>query len=138
VATVLLDTCAAIWIGNREPIAPAALQIIRTAARTAGILVSGVTGWEIGLATTRPRNPLVLSPTARLWLADLLARPGFRAVPLEPEVALSASYLPGGFHRDPADRLLIATARELGVPLMTRDRRILGYAAKGHVDAIAC
>ena len=77
-ATILLDTCAAIWIGNREPMAPAALQIIRTAARTAGILVSAVTGWEIGLATARPRDPLVLAPTARLWLADLLARPGQR------------------------------------------------------------
>ena len=137
-ATILLDTCAAIWIGNREPMAPAALQIIRTAARTAGILVSAVTGWEIGLATARPRDPLVLAPTARLWLADLLARPGFRAVPLEPEVALSASYLPGRFHRDPADRLLIATARALGVPLVTRDRRILDYAEHGHVDVIVC
>jgi PIN domain nuclease of toxin-antitoxin system len=138
VATILLDTCAAIWIGNREFIAPNALQLIRAAAQTAGILVSAVTGWEIGLATTKPRNPLVLSPTAQLWLADLLARPGFRKVPLEPEVAMSASYLPGSFPRDPADRLLIATARELGVPLVTRDRRILGYAEAGHVEAIPC
>lgn len=135
---VLLDTCAAIWIGNREAIAPIALQAIRSAAQTAGILVSAVTGWEIGLATIRPRDPLVLLPTAQLWLADLLARPGFRTVSLEPEVALSASYLPESFHRDPADRLLIATARQLGIPLVTRDRRILGYAQAGHVDAIAC
>jgi PIN domain nuclease of toxin-antitoxin system len=55
-----------------------------------------------------------------------------------PEVALSAAYLPGDFHRDPADRLLIATARELDVPLVTRDRRILDYAGQGHVDAIPC
>jgi PIN domain nuclease of toxin-antitoxin system len=137
VATLLLDTCAAIWIGNREAIAPDALQAIRAAAQTAGILVSAVTAWEIGLATTRPIS-LVLLPTAQLWLADLLARPGFRTVPLKPEVALSASYLPGDFHRDPADRLLIATARERGVPLVTRDRRILDYARQGHVDAIAC
>ena len=135
---VLLDTCAVIWIGNREFIAPDALQVIRIAARTSGILVSAVTGWEIGLATIRPRHPLVLLPTAQLWLADLLARPGFRTVSLQPEVALSASYLPGSFHRDPADRLLIATAREVGVPLVTRDRRILDYAGQGHVEAIAC
>jgi PIN domain nuclease of toxin-antitoxin system len=138
VARVLLDTCAALWIGNREFMAPNALQVIRAAAQTAGILVSAVTGWEIGLATTRLRNPLVLLPTVQLWLADLVARPGFRTVSLDPKVALSASYLPGSFHRDPADRLLIATARELGVPLVTRDRRILDYAGQGHVDAIAC
>jgi PIN domain nuclease of toxin-antitoxin system len=46
--------------------------------------------------------------------------------------------LPGELHADPADRLLIATARQLGVPLVTRDRRILDYAAQGHVDAIPC
>ena len=78
----------------------------------------------------------MLLPTAQSWLADLLARPGFGRS-AEPAVALSASYL-GNFHRDPADRLLIATARELRVPLVTRDRRILDYAAQGHVDAIAC
>jgi PIN domain nuclease of toxin-antitoxin system len=138
VAIVLLDTCAAIWIGNRAAIAPSALEAVRSAARTAGILVSAVTGWEIGLATTKPRDPLVLLPTAKLWLADLLARPGFRNVSLGPEVALSASCLPGNFHRDFADRLLIATARDLGVPLVTRDQRILDYAEQGHVDVIAC
>jgi PIN domain nuclease of toxin-antitoxin system len=138
VAAVLLDTCAAVWIGNRESIAPSALQVIRAAAKTAGILVSAVTGWEIGIATTRPRNPLVVLPTAQIWLADLLARPGFRRMPLEPEVAVNAAYLPGTFHRDPADRLLIATAREFGAPLVTRDRRILDYAAQGYVDAIPC
>lgn len=135
---MLLDTCAAIWVGNRDRIAPAALQAIRAAAARIELLVSPVTGWEIGLATTRRGNPLILLPTPQAWLADLLARPGVRLTPLEPHVALSASYLPGLLHGDPADRLLIASARELGVPLVTRDRRILDYAAQGHVEAIAC
>lgn len=135
---MLLDTCAAIWVGNRDRIAPAALQAIRAAAARIELLVSPVTGWEIGLATTRRGNPLILLPTPQAWLADLLARPGVRLTPLEPHVALSACYLPGLLHGDPADRLLIASARELGVPLVTRDRRILDYAAQGHVEAIAC
>jgi PIN domain nuclease of toxin-antitoxin system len=135
---VLLDTCAAIWIGNQDRVAPAALKAIRAAAARLELLVSPVTGWEIGLATIRRSSPLVLLPTPQTWLADLLARPGVRLAPLEPEVALSASYLPGPLHGDPADRLLIATARRLGVPLVTRDRRILDYAAQGHVEAIAC
>lgn len=135
---MLLDTCAAIWVGNRDFIAPAALQAIRGAAGRGELLISPITGWEIGLATKRRGQPLVLQPTPQAWLADLLARPGVRVVPLDPGVALSASYLPGSFHRDPADRLLIATARDLGVPLVTRDRRILDYAEQGHVDAIAC
>jgi PIN domain nuclease of toxin-antitoxin system len=57
---------------------------------------------------------------------------------LTPEAALAASFLPGHLHRDPADRLLIATARYLGVPLITRDEVILTYAASGHLQAIAC
>jgi len=135
---VLLDTCAAIWVGNRDVLAPAAVQAIRAAAARAELLISPITGWEIGLATKHRGHPLILLPTPQVWLADLLARPGIRLAPLAAEVALSASYLPGQFHRDPADRLLIATARELGVPIVTRDQRILAYAAQGHVEAIAC
>jgi PIN domain nuclease of toxin-antitoxin system len=135
---VLLDTCAVIWVGNRDFLAPAALQAVRAAAARAELLISPITGWEIGLACTARGRPLVLLPTPQAWLADLLARPGVRLAPLEPEAALNSSCLPGHLHRDPADRLLIATARELGVPLVTRDQRILSYAAQGHVEAIAC
>jgi PIN domain nuclease of toxin-antitoxin system len=46
--------------------------------------------------------------------------------------------LPGKLHRDLADRLLVATARDLGARLVTRDERILAYAAQGHLDAIPC
>lgn len=135
---MLLDTCAAIWVGNRDFLRPAALQAVRAAAARAELLVSPITAWEIGLAATHRGNALILLPSPQAWLADLLARPGVRLAQLEPRVALNASYLPGQLHRDPADRLLIATARELGVPLVTRDQRILAYAAQGHVQAIAC
>jgi PIN domain nuclease of toxin-antitoxin system len=135
---VLLDTCAAIWVGNRDVLAAAALQAIRAAAARTELLVSPITGWEIGLATRLRGNPLVLLPTPQAWLADLVARPGIRVAPLAPAIALGASYLPGQLPRDPADRLLIATARELDVPIVTRDQRILDYSAHGHVQAIAC
>jgi PIN domain nuclease of toxin-antitoxin system len=115
-----------------------ALDAIRAAVSQEQLLVSPVSGWEIGLATTRRKVPLILMPTPQRWLADFLSLPGVRVMPLEPHVALDASYLPGQLHRDPADRLLIATARQLGVPLVTRDQRILDYAAEGHLQAIAC
>ena len=135
---ILLDTCAVVWIGNREPMSAASIKAVRDAASRGELLVSPVSGWEIGLATTRRKAPLLLMPTPQRWFADFLSLPGVRIVPLEPDVALEASYLPGQLHRDPADRLLIATARGLGVPLVTRDERILDYAAEGHVLAIAC
>jgi PIN domain nuclease of toxin-antitoxin system len=77
-------------------------------------------------------------PTAQEWLRDFLARPGVRVLALKPDVALGASHLPGDLHRDPADRLLIASARSLDVPIVTRDERILAYAGQGHVQATAC
>jgi PIN domain nuclease of toxin-antitoxin system len=55
-----------------------------------------------------------------------------------PEAAIEAAFLPGEPHRDPADRLLIATARQLRATLITRDELILAYARQGHVDAIPC
>jgi PIN domain nuclease of toxin-antitoxin system len=56
---------------------------------------------------------------------------------LLPQVAVEAAPLPETFHRDPADRLIVATARVANATLMTRDRRILDYAARGHLAAVA-
>jgi predicted nucleic acid-binding protein len=64
--------------------------------------------------------------------------PPLRLAPITPEVAVESTRLPEPFHHDPVDRLLTATARVDGLTLMTRDRRILDYAAQGHVRALAC
>jgi PIN domain nuclease of toxin-antitoxin system len=61
-----------------------------------------------------------------------------RLTPLTPEIAIECSFLPPPLHSDPADRLLVATARALDVPIVTRDERILGYAEAGFVRAIGC
>jgi PIN domain nuclease of toxin-antitoxin system len=123
---------------QEQPMASRALSAIRRAAAVGALLVSPVFAWEVGLLATRRRQPLTFRPTPVAWIERLLSRPGIRGVPLPHHVAVSAALLPGNLHGDPADRLLIATARELGVPLVTRDRRILDYAEQGHVDAIAC
>ena len=135
---VLLDTCAAIWLFEQQPLSQVSLLAIRTAAGSSGVFVSSVSAWEVGLLARRRQRALSFQPSAQVWFDDLLALPGVRLIPLTHRAAIAASSLPGLFHRDPADCLLIATARELGVPLVTRDRRILDYAGQGHVDAIAC
>lgn len=118
--------------------ATAGMAAIRKAAERERVLVSPVSAWEIGLLTSSSRSGLRFLPTPRDWFARLLRRPGIRLTPLVPEAAIEASFLPGNFHRDPGDRLLIATARHLDAALITRDRMILAYAAEGHVQAIAC
>jgi PIN domain nuclease of toxin-antitoxin system len=135
---VLLDTCALIWMVQEQPMAAAALSAIRRAAAVGSLLVSPVSAWEVGLLATRRRQALTFRPTPVAWIERLLTRPGIRSAPLLHHVAVGAASLPGVLHGDPADRLLIATARDLGVPLVTRDHRILDYAGQGHVDAIAC
>ena len=65
-----------------------------------------------------------------------MRRQGFREFPTSIELAISAYELPEPFHKDPADRLIVAIARLLDAPLITVDRRILGYARLGHVVTI--
>lgn len=67
-----------------------------------------------------------------------MAEPGFREAEFNAGIAIDASHLPGNMHADPADRLLLATARHLDVPIVTRDARILDYARAGHVQVVPC
>ena len=135
---LLLDTCAVLWLGRGEQVAESALVAMERAREAGDLLVSAVSAWEIGLGATRKRAPLDLRPTAKDWLLDFIARADTRVLELSPMAALDAAFLPEPFHRDPADRLLVAQAREVDAPLVTRDRRILDYAELGHVQALAC
>lgn len=136
---LLLDTHALVWTATGTIESPAADAIV-AAAQAGGVLVSSVSAWELGLLA-RPRSGvprMTLTPTPEGWFDMLFAQPGFCEAPLTVAIALGASRLPGQFHQDPADRLLVATARELDVPFVTRDRRILAYGEAGHLRTIAC
>jgi PIN domain nuclease of toxin-antitoxin system len=135
---LLLDTHALIWIVAKAPMSSASLVAVRKAARTGDVLVSPVSAWELGLLATARRSSIRFLPTLQKWWEKALSTPGVRLTPLLPEAAIEAAFLPGKPHRDPADRLLIATARQLGATLITRDKLILAYARQGHLDAIPC
>jgi PIN domain nuclease of toxin-antitoxin system len=141
VSRVLLDTCALIWLANREPMASSAIDAILSAGAGDGVCVSPISAWEIGLLS-RPRAdrpPLYrFLPDAKTWIARALDHPGVELAAMTAEIAFDSSHLPGDFHPDPADRIIVATARHLGAPVVTRDRKILDYAAQGHVAVIAC
>ncbi len=133
---LLLDTHAALWLDSGATMRAAAVQAIDEAAAADGVLLSSVTAWEIGLLVRKGRLKLDVPPGA--WLERLLAMPGVRLLALTATAALASSFLPEPFHGDPADRMLVATARELEAALVTRDERILAYAAAGEVQALAC
>lgn len=98
--------------------------------------VSPISAWELGLLSAKGRLSAAQSPAA--IFADVLTTPGVRVEALTPNLLIDSSFLPGKLHRDPADRILIATARALDLMLVTRDEAILDYADKGHVRALAC
>ena len=133
---LLLDTHAVVWLMEAMPLAPSARTAITEAQQDGEVFVSPVSAWEIGLLLSKKR--LTLGRPVQDWFANLLALPGIQLASLAPAAAIEASFLPGELHADPADRLLVATARHLDASLVTRDASLLSYAAEGHVKAIAC
>jgi PIN domain nuclease of toxin-antitoxin system len=136
-APLLLDTCATIWIANEQVISGEALGAIARAREWGeSIYVSPITAWELGLLVSRGRMNLLMPPER--WFARLLQAPGLLLAEMPPELLIASSFLPGAPPRDPADRILAATAREYSYVLMTRDRPLLDYAEQGHIRALGC
>ncbi|MEZ5890343.1 MAG: type II toxin-antitoxin system VapC family toxin [Xanthobacteraceae bacterium] len=136
--TLLLDTCAVIWVSSDEAeIAAEALDALGRAQEVGeSIYVSPISAWELGLLVARGRLSLLMSPER--WFERLLQAPGIGLADMPPEVLIASSFLPGEPPRDPADRIIAATAREFGYTLVTRDKPLLAYASQGHVRAICC
>jgi PIN domain nuclease of toxin-antitoxin system len=134
---LLWDTCAAIWIYEKARLSQAALEAMSAAHRD-GVpsYVSPITAWEVGMLTSRGRLQLLIRPER--WFSNLFEVPGVRLAEMSPDVLIASSYLPGKPPKDPTDRIIVATARELGATLITRDRALLDYGAQGHVAVLEC
>lgn len=121
----LLDTHTLIWALDAPDRLPAPVGAILRDAANLPFGVAAITPWEIAMLTTRGR--LLLGRPVADWLAGAL-RPEFVALlPLLPPIAVDSCTLPGQFHADPADRLIVATARHHGLTLLTADRAIRDY-----------
>lgn len=136
-APLLLDTCAAIWFADDQPMSSAATQAMnRSFASATPVFVSPISAWEIGILCSRGRMRFPVSPQS--WFHRLQSTRGMALAELSPEILIASSYLPGTPPNDPADRILAATTREYGYTLVTRDRPLLDYAEQGHLKALAC
>ncbi len=136
-APLLLDTCAVLYLVSGAPMARAALEVIDQCSDIGQPLnVSPITAWEIGMLTTKGRLKLSLTP--QRWFERLMATDGIELCDLTPNVLIASSFLPGDLHRDPAERIIVASAREYGYTVLTRDGALLDYADHGHLSAIAC
>ena len=135
-ALLLLDTHMWVWYVENESrrFSKRISPLVERAVQRGGIIVSAISVWEI--AQLEALRRLELSMDVRTWVGRALAFPGVRLKGLSPSIAIESTRLPGEPHRDPADRILIATARLMGAALVTCDEAVLAYAKKGHVRVV--
>ena len=122
--TLLLDTHVLIWwLNDPGRLSSAQREALAGVSPAAPLLVSDISIWEI--ATLHSLGRIRLTLPLREWLDKAVAQPLVRRQRISPAIAEHAATLPDSFHRDPADRILVATAKVLGATLVTRDRRII-------------
>ena len=116
-----------------DRIGPRSRALIAKAAEDDAAFVAAISAWEIAMLVAKGR--LALDRDVGQWLDAELCLPGLRLAALDPVVAVDSTRLPGDIHGDPADRLIVATARHHAAVLITEDRLMLHYSEAGHVKA---
>ncbi len=130
----LLDTHTFLWYVDGIPLKHRAL--LESAALSGELFFSTISCWEIGVLYRKGRIQL-LSPFEQ-WIGQALRKARVTVLELSLAAAVRANCLPAEFHRDPADRLLVASAITDDVILVTRDQKILQYGRDGHVRTLTC
>ena len=135
---LLVDTHVWLWLvfGTPEKLKSDTRNALQHASASNPLLVSIISVWEIALLESKKRLRLPMSVNE--WVERALDRPDIRLLGLEHAgTVIDSCRLPGDFHADPADRLLVASARRENAVLVTQDRKILDYGASGHVRVLA-
>lgn len=130
---IVLDTHTLLWwaSGDQGQLSAAAMQAIEAELNGGQIMVSSISAWELAMLVAKGR--IALSMDTEEWLSVLSQIEEVSFVPVDNEIAVKSIELPGEFHKDPADRIIVATARKLAAPLVTRDDKIHDYP---HVHTI--
>lgn len=122
---ILLDTHVWVWWVNESSMASKDMLRIIQEHQGDGLGVSIISCWEVAKLVERGRLELTM-PVER-WIKQALAYPGVELLQLTPRIVVESTQLPGEFHRDPADQMLVATARVYDIPLLTADSKLLDY-----------
>lgn len=125
---IVLDTHVLLWwvSGAVDKLSkPASSALENASGKEASIFVSAISTWEIAVLIQKGR--LVLSMDVEEWLSHVASLPEVRFLPVDRHTAVQSVRLPGAFHSDPADRIIVATARRLNLPLVTADEHIRNY-----------
>lgn len=129
---IVLDTHVLIWWAAGDPqLSRAARDAIEAEAQDGEILVSAISAWEVAMLAKAGR--LALTMEAEVWLDTIAQVRAIRFVPVDVGISIQSVQLPGEFHKDPADRIIVATARRHSAPLISADMKIRDYP---HVQTI--
>ncbi|MGH3426727.1 MAG: type II toxin-antitoxin system VapC family toxin [Mycobacteriales bacterium] len=120
------------WVGGEDAkLSRPAMDAITVNLAEGEVVISSISAWEISALATKGK--LALSMPISDWLSTVAAIERVRFCSVDNDIAIHSTDLPGEFHKDPADRMIVATARHLNVPLLTADKKILAYE---HVKTI--
>ena len=122
---IILDTHVWVWWVAEDPRLSPAHRAAIAASQASGVGVSAISCWEVAKLVQLGR--LDLREPVSAWLDQAIAYPGCRELELTRRIAVESTTLPGDFHRDPADQIIVATARVWDCPLLTVDRKLLDY-----------
>lgn len=131
---ILIDTHILLWYTQNNGLSKERIKIIDTARRQNSLFVSAMSFWEISLLMSKGRLKMTMNLSD--WIDDVLDIPGLNLVELSVPILISANCLHDFANQDPADRIIVATARECNMHIMTKDRKILSYAQEGFVRAV--
>ncbi len=128
---IVLDTHIWVWWVDGNAQLPPAYAAYPHQHAAQGLGVSAISCWEVAKLAQLGR--LQWKCDLKTWLAQALAQPYAQLLELSPEVAVESTRLPGTFHPDPADQIIVATARAFQCPLMSLDGKIMSYSHVNHV-----
>lgn len=129
---IVLDTHVWLWwLHDPAQLSARSQTLIAREEEQEGLRVSAISVWEIAVKVAQGKMTLPLE--INQWYEQVRVYPGLLIEPVIPEDLIASTQLPGTFHKDPADRIIVALARRLGVPLISRDAKILAYP---HVQTV--
>ncbi len=122
---ILLDTHT--WVWSHSATKRLSRNVTKLIQRTPTDqrAIASISIWEFAMMVSQGRITLKIEP--RRWIENALTKSGLRVFDLTPEIALESCNLPGDFHKDPADRIIVATARTHNLTLLSKDKKILDY-----------
>ncbi|MEP6663733.1 MAG: type II toxin-antitoxin system VapC family toxin [Verrucomicrobiota bacterium] len=130
---IILDTHIWVWWVHGTSDLSVSYRKLIDSSRETGIGVSAISCWEISKLVQRGRLSLPC-PTFD-WLRQALAYPGVQLIELSPRICVESANLPGKFHKDPADQIIVATARIFDALIVTSDSKIISYPQVRHANA---